>query len=321
MRLFSRKPKTPEPLVQSRDKKEEADAIELHVAVNDNENEEGFFQRTEQELERKFGKGRPLEIHLRDIKMLRAFRNAFPSLKHTDPENLNFYVINPEFNVAITRAFGLKNSDNITFLTESRGEKKLLNRKLYDTIKGNPERKRLPERQDVVIVMDPDIRPTSRLLKNVAPGGWIVWPVRTANALRARGEYVCKGLLEKEGVSPSVKNVDSDFWKKSEIETDEDLKNAQKEEGVVTYEEAERAVWEAYGKKSDIVKHYKQLIELAESQNAAAIEQGATEVVCTIERDGKPIEILVNVVLPLREAAFRGEDQESFVIFKKKLTA
>src|SRR3989344_4492966 len=79
------------------------------VVANDNEDERMF----EKELERDFGKGMPLEVHMKDIRAIRAFRNAFPSIKNTKPEDLNFYVINPGLDVAITRAFGLKDSSNI----------------------------------------------------------------------------------------------------------------------------------------------------------------------------------------------------------------
>ena len=306
-----------EPSLEPNKKKEGAEIIQLRVAANDNADEETFLKRTEQEFD-KLGTGRPLEMHMRDIRALRAFRNAFPSIKHADPENLNIYVIHPEFNVAIAHAFGLQNSENLTILSESKGERRILESHAYKTVKGQAERKQLPEKQDIVIVMDDSVRPTSKLLRNVALGGWILWPAATANALRGMGKYKCMGLLEKEGASPSVQNIGEDFWKKAEIETDEDLKNAPTEEGVVSYQEAGLAVWNAYGKTDDIVKHYKQLIELAEEQNGSVIANGATEVVCTVERDGATVEIPVKLVLPLQEEQFRAQSDESLAIFKKR---
>ena len=317
----ARKPNRPrsEPsLERNRTKKEDAEIIELRVAANDNEDEEKFLERTEQELERELGKGRPLEVHMRDIKALRAFRNAFSSIKHADPEDLNFYVIHPDFDVSVTRAFGLKNSENVTLLAGSRGERHLLEEKGYDAVKGSAEKKQLSEKQDIVIVMDTDVRATPRLLRNVAPGGWILWPVSKANALRGMGKYKCMGLIEKGGSSPAVRDVGEDFWKKAEVETDEDLQHAPEEEGVVTYEEAARAVWDAYGTKDDIVKHYKQLITLAEAQHGPAIADGITEVVCTLDRNGKTIEVPVNVLLPFRAEEFRAKSDEDLAIFKKR---
>ena len=176
-------------------------AIEVNVAANESENEDTFLERTEKELERELGKGRPLEVHMKDIRALRAFRNAFPSIKNADPEDLNMYVIHPGFNVAIARAFGLKNSENLTILSESRDERRVLEKRNFGTEKGGAERKQLSEKQDIVIVMDDSVRPTSRLLKNVASGGWILLPASSANALRGMGKFKCMGLLEKEGVS------------------------------------------------------------------------------------------------------------------------
>src|SRR3989344_7112265 len=232
--------------------------IELKIPANENANENAFLEKTERELEREFGKGKPLEVHMKDIKALRAFRNAFSSIKHADPESLNIYVIHPERNVAITRAFGLTNPEQISFLTETQGEAQLLNQKGYPTKKGIAEGHRTPARVNIMVVMDTHVRPTPRLLLNVAPGGWVLWPAAKANALRANGKYKCMGILEG-GVA---KDVGEDFWKNAEV-SDEELRALKsKDEGVVTYEEAAKAVWEAFGKKHDIVKEYKRLIEM-----------------------------------------------------------
>src|SRR3989344_4787005 len=108
---------------------------QLRIAENDKVNEAKFVEK----LERDFGKGKPLEVHMKDIKALRTFRNAFPSVKHANPENLNVYVMNEK------------------------------------------------------------VRPSSRLLKNVAPGGWILLPLVQANVLRGTGKYTCMGILDSEG--------------------------------------------------------------------------------------------------------------------------
>ena len=315
----ARKPKQGSEFPSERLRTKDSDnVIELNVAANENESEEIFLERTEQELEHKLGKGRPLEAHMKDIRALRAFRNAFSSIKHADPENLNIYVIHPDFDVAFARAFGLKSSENLTVLSSSKGERRILERQAYKTTKGQAERKQLPEKQDIVIVMDDSIRPTSRLLKNVAPGGWVLWPLAAANTLRGMGKYRCMGLIDKESASPSVKSIGEDFWKKAGVETDDELRGAPEEGGVVTYEKAMLAVQNAYGTTHDVVKHYKKLIELAEKQNASAIANGATEVICSIEKDGATIEVLVNLILPLREAEFRSKGTNDLVIFKKR---
>ncbi|HCM43537.1 TPA: hypothetical protein DIS55_01120 [Candidatus Kaiserbacteria bacterium] len=286
---------------------------QLRIAENDKVNEAKFVEK----LERDFGKGKPLEVHMKDIKALRTFRNAFPSVKHANPENLNFYVINPELDVAITRAFGLKDSKNIKFLTETRGEAKLLKDRGYDAEKGIAEKHRISEQADVVIVMNEKVRPSSRLLKNVAPGGWILLPLVQANVLRGTGKYTCMGILDSEGMSPSVKDVGEDFWENTEIETDEELKNVSeesKDEGVVTYEEAAHAVKEVFGTEQNVVQNYKKLIEMAKKQNSSAAN-GATKLMCNIERvGGTAIEISIKTILPLREKELRGEN---YAIFKK----
>jgi len=284
------------------------------VVANDNEDERMF----EKELERDFGKGMPLEVHMKDIRAIRAFRNAFPSIKNTKPEDLNFYVINPGLDVAITRAFGLKDSSNIEFLTETQGEARLLKERGYDATKGIAEKHRASERADIVIVMDEKVRPSSRILKNVAPGGWILLPLTHANVLRGTGKFKCMGILESEGVSPSVKDAGEDFWKKTEIETDEELRDASEESedgGVVTYEEAAHAVKEVFGRDKDVVQNYKKLIEMAKEQNPSAVANGAVRLMCNIERaSGVALEILIKTILPLREKELLGEN---YAVFKK----
>ena len=284
------------------------------IAANEDEDDETFLKRTREELAGeldKLGTGQPLEVHMRDIKALRAFRSAFPSIKNTDPENLSIYVINPDMNVAITRAFGLKNSKNISFLTETQGEAQVLEEEGYKAKKGVAEGHRTPKRVNIMVVMDTHVRPTPLLLSNVAPGGWVLWPAAKANGLRGSGKYKCMGILE----GGAVKDVGEDFWQKAEVESDEELQASKsKDEGVVTYEEAAKAVWEAFGKKHDIVKEYKRLIEMVKEKNGAAVANGMTTFAHSIERDGKTIEVQVKTVLPLEE---RSIPEGSSAIFLK----
>ena len=187
----------------------------------------------------------------------------------------------------------------------------------YDATKGIAEKHRASERADIVIVMDEKVRPSSRILKNVAPGGWILLPLTHANVLRGTGKFKCMGILESEGVSPSVKDAGEDFWKKTEIETDEELRDASEESedgGVVTYEEAAHAVKEVFGTEQNVVQNYKKLIEMAKKQNSSAAN-GATKLMCNIERaSGVALEILIKTILPLREKELLGEN---YAIFKK----
>jgi len=168
-----------------------------------------------------------------------------------------------------------------------------------------------------VVVMDKDVRPTSRLLSNVEPGGWVLWPLAQANSLRAMGKYQCKGILDSESASPAVREADEAFWEEAEVKTDDELASAKEDEGIVTFEEAQSAVEKAFGTRQNIVENYKRLIKMAKEQNASAVAMGISEVTCTVDYKGEPIELLhFKLTLPLAE---KDIPKNSYAIFHKNL--
>lgn len=257
------------------------------------------------------------------VRAFRAFRNSVASLKHGDPQDLDVYLIataEPKLNLEITRA--LRKGDAIPkfhVLTATKQEAREVREKsgIEHVFKGDPSRRRLSERADIVAVMDRNAEISWRTLRNIEPGGWLLIPIEQANTARTEG-LLFKGIIERDGAYPSVQREGSDFWKKIEIEKDEDLKNAKAEDGVVTYQEAALAVWNAYGKSDDIVENYKRLIEAVKKQHPEAVLRGETELTYTIERDGKVIEVPVNLVLPLKD---QEHGKNNFAIFRKKPAA
>ena len=278
----------------------------------------------EEELERELKKDPQLKASGSYIKAMRAFRNACPSIKNIDPKLLSIYIIHPKpdgrLNVAPTRAFGTKNAvPDITYLlhegTEAAAE--TYEKKAgFPVHKGEAEHHRLSKPVDLVVVMDDTVRPTNRLLETIEPGRWILWPLKTANALRALG-YQCRGIVQHEGAYPHVNKEVSGFWRELEVENDEDLRSAsgKSEEGAVTYEEAKEVVRKVYGTEKNVVERYKELIRKAGEQNPTLVEKGEANLTYTFERNGKTNELLINTILPLKE---REYDERDLAIFKKK---
>lgn len=287
----------------------------IHQPHADNENVDPKREEAEftKKLERDLRTDQYLEVHRSDIKALRAFRREF-HLDRLNPEELDIYVIHPERNVAITRAFE-KNGKipHFSFLTETKAEAQMLKQKsgFEDVVKGVAERHR--EHADIVVVLDPTVRATEKLLKNVDEGGWLLCRMNMANNVRAMGKYKLMGVIESGSGSPSVNRNTEGLWAKAEIDSDNDLKNA-KEEGAVTYQEALKAVEEAGFSTKNVFESYKDLIEEAKKQNSSRAENGETLLPCTITRDEKTVEVEVNTVLPLKE---KEQNSENIAIFKK----
>ncbi|QQG38340.1 MAG: hypothetical protein HYS26_02200 [Candidatus Kaiserbacteria bacterium] len=277
------------------------------------EKEEADFER---ELEQDLKTDPYLEVHKSDIKKFRSFRRAF-HLNRLNPEDLDIYVVHPERNVAITRAFRKGDSiPHFRMLTERTAEADMLRKKSgLDEIQKGAAEWHEGERAKIVVVLDEEVTMTKHLLKNVESGGWLLCRLKGANAVRRTGKYETMGVIRAG--STTVDPNAGDFWKKSEVDDEEAFKAAQTEGGEASYEEAARAVAEAGFSTKNVLESYKKLIELAEKQNASRVSHGETQLTCVVERDGAPVEIVVNTVLPLKEAE---SDSESIVIFKKHET-
>jgi len=275
--------------------------------------------RFAEELERDLKTDPYLKVHQSDIKAFRAFRREF-KLNRFEPEELNIYVIHPDRNVAISRAFRKGDSiPHFTFLEDSGSEARMLEKKSGLTVvKGKAERHENPEKSDIVVLLDENVRPTRHLLGNVEAGGWLLCRMKNANAVRSTGKYELMGVIEKEGGAPRIERRAHDLWKKAEITSDEELQSASAESGEVSYAEAREAVEKAGLSTKNVLESYKKLIQMAEEQNASRVAMGETQLPCTVEgKNGESIEMVVNTVIPLKEAEQNGEN---IVVFKKHET-
>ncbi len=284
--------------------------------------EDKTFERTLQEEEAQLKSHPSIKIDRHMVRAFRAFRNSVPSIKHANPENLDIYLIateNPHLDLEITRAMSSGNAiPNFKVLTDTRQEAQLLQKHggIQDAFKGDPARRMLSEPVDIVVVMDEQTNLTWRTLRNVQRGGWLLLPVNRANVARASGMRFM-GVIETDKGYPSVRQErdGADYWKEKEIETDEQLKNAVKEEGVVTFEEAKQAVLDAFNTTDNIVENYKRLIEMAKEQNSSPIAEDGAEINYRIERGNQTKDIQVKLLLPLTEIEHNTKD---LAIFKKK---
>lgn len=264
-----------------------------------------------------------LKARLGDIRMYRAFRREFAHIRKEDPKNLHFYVVYPENDIALTRAFGLENNaENVTFLHKTRAEKNAFELRGYRGEKGIAHWHEEAEKADVMVVMDEDVKITLYLLRNLVPGGLILMPMAHANALRANGRYECKGIIERHGTMARVnKSIGPDFWENSEVDTEEEFKRASSKEGIegtVTYEEAVKTL-EAAGRKVDkdnVLRDYKKLIEDARAQKRTP---GSTETMVRFVAKINDIDTIVpvKIILPLAEREYKSE---RYAIFYKQLS-
>ena len=301
------------------DKKSE---VELEDYAYDKGDEEFEQSLQKEEHEERLKTHSSIKIDRGMTRAFRAFRNAIPSIRHADPESLDIYLIatdEPLKNLEITRALRKGEAiPNFHVLTETRQEARSLSEKsgIEHVFKGNPSRKRLEHPVDIVAVLDEKAEISWRTLRNVERGGWLLIPLSRANIARAEGLRFM-GVIEQDGAYPSVRREGPEFWQKKEVTSDEELRNAKQGDGVVSYQEAADAVEKAYGTKTNIVENYRRLIEEAKIQNPSWAAKELTELTCTIERKGAPIEILVKLTLPLKE---EEHNKKNLAIFRKKLT-
>lgn len=237
------------------------------------------------------------------IKTYEAFKLGL-KLQNKIP-HFKFYVPHAEDNVAITRAFP---DSEILFLEETVGAKEALEKRGYDAIKGNAMVHR-GENADVVVILDKNLPARWELLRNVAPGGYLLCHGDMASAVRKLGRYKFKGFIDPDEANPKLEMR----IEETEVQEEEEFKKANNTEtGAVTYEEARDAVKKAFGTTKNILKHYKKLIEEAkEKKGNKETDEDTIELEYT-RKDGTVIKIPINTILPVRD-----DSKDKVFVFKK----
>lgn len=248
------------------------------------------------------------------MRALAAFRREFKLFNY---DNLDIFVLSyDDRDVSAEHVFG--EESDVVFFTKGGGKRRALEARGHEARKANLEKRSAGERADVVIMLDPSIQVTKRLVEHVEPGGWILCRIGAANSLRARGKYEFKGVIEKSGEGASIsRREDATFWKSVEVDSEESFRQASGAEDVVSYEEAKQKVGDAGFSESDVFKSYSKLIRMAEEQNPELLARGETLLPCRLTVDGKEIEIMVNTALPAKA----GEHDDAIIVMHKKLIA
>src|SRR3989338_633587 len=165
-------------------------------------------------------------------RVFEEFRRSIEKIRTTRPENLRFYVVNPGNDTSLWHAFVLDpDAENVTALHATRAETNTYEFRGYRCKKGFASWHQEAERADVVVIEDEDVRITRYLLRNVEFGGHLLVPMKHVNAVRAAGRYDCVGIIEVHGSNAVMReNIGPEFWKKSEVRTEEAFRNAKTDE-------------------------------------------------------------------------------------------
>lgn len=130
-------------------------------------------------------------------------------------------------------------------------------------IRGHAETHR-GEKVDLVVLFDTKVDATWQLLQNVGPHGYLISRAKHAAGVLKEGKFELKGVIRMDGREPVFIEDPSKF---GQIETDDDLKNAERVEGMATPEEIREKVLEVYpGTKTGFVDKYRDLLQEAREQ-------------------------------------------------------
>ena len=172
----------------------------------------------------------------------------------------------------------------------------------------------------MVVIEDEDVRITRYLLRNVEFGGHLLVPMKHVNAVRAAGRYDCVGIIEVHGSNAVMReNIGPEFWKKSEVRTEEAFRNAKTDEidSTVSYVEAQKTL-DAAGRKvreGHVLEDYQQLIkdtrELRESHGKDSILRYTYT-----DKKGVTHIVPVGTLLPLAEEEY---ESAHCAVFRKRL--
>src|SRR3989344_2136182 len=130
-------------------------------------------------------------------------------------------------------------------------------------IRGHAETHR-GEKVDLVALFDTKVDATWQLMQNVEKHGYFICRARHAAGVLKEGKFEVKGVIRMDGREPVFIEDPSRF---GQIETDDDLKNAERVEGMATPEEIREKVLEVYpGTKTGFVDKYRDLLQEAREQ-------------------------------------------------------
>ncbi|MBI4093752.1 hypothetical protein HY417_02205 [Candidatus Kaiserbacteria bacterium] len=260
--------------------------------------------------------------HRKDVRALGAVRRKFGLGRYSD---LNVFVLAHDRDVSAERVFAKDNENNVVFYSTRSSIKKALERRGHAAKKTNLEQHAGSERAEIFIALDPELSITKRLRENIAPEGWVLCRVRAANSLRRFG-YTFRAVVDMSSHTPSLsRHDDPAFWKSVQVDSEKAFREAssEKNEGVVTYEEARQKVKEAKDagisgmSEENVYESYAKLIEMAEEQNPGAAAQGETMLSITVPAGEKQTTIAgINTVLPTK----KSEHDDDIVVMRRGLT-
>jgi hypothetical protein len=273
----------------------------------------------DKEFEKQFLNDFPhFTAHKGDMRAIAAFRREFKLWNH---DNMNIFIMaGASRDISAERIFA-KDENDVVFYSSSKGMKRALEARGHEAKKMDLERKSADERADIFIMLDPGVRATKQLLHNIAPRGWVLCRLSTANSLRAHGRYDFKGIITRDGDEASIsRRDDPTFWKSVEVDSEEEFRNASTAdtEGVASYAEAKEKVKEAREAgisgmhEENVLESYKKLVRLAEEQRQNSADE--TNLSYTTTKEGVELTIVgINAVLPTK----KDERSEDIIIMKK----
>jgi len=275
---------------------------------------------SEKEFEETFLRDFPhFTAHRNDIRALAAVRRKFNLGRYND---LNVFVLAHDRDISAECVFSRDEENNVVFYSTSKAIKRALEARGHDAKKANLEQHAESERADIFIMLDPEISVTKRLRENIAPRGFVLCRLQTANSLRAHG-YSFRAIVEMNNGTPSFsRHDDPTFWKSVEVDSETSFQEASDpdNEGVVTYEKAKQKVREAQDagisgmSVNNIFESYSKLIKMAEEHNPGAIASGETVLSFTVMIKDKEVTISnINTALPAK----KGEHDDDIVVMKK----
>src|SRR3989344_7176878 len=170
-----------EPSLEPNKKKEGAEIIQLRVAANDNADGERVAVLSDRDLKKPRADKKMYEAFIRELKLQNKI------------EHWKIYVPHAVDNVAFDRAFP---DSEIVILEETASEVQALEKRGYPAKRGSAETHQ-GEDANVVIVLDEDVPARWQLLRNVAPGGYLLCHGKMASSVRRLGKYEFKGVFDR----------------------------------------------------------------------------------------------------------------------------
>ncbi len=251
----------------------------------------------------------PNLMRSRDVHIAATLRHTFPYLARKEASGeLTVLMVGAASedvrDVSLVGGWNIPR-ENITLIEGSKQDADALAAKSLPAKRVQLEKYVGEKASDVVMVLDEEMKLTSKFLQNVAHLGFLICRADLAVGAMRTGKFSFRGLLKPNG--HEWMHVASQEY--GMVQNNEQFEKAEGGNGSVTYKEAKKKLEEVGRPTKNVFVEYKQLIDETVAQNEGTALEGQTTLTYTDDEENT---FEINTALPSADS-----DNKTFYVLER----